>query len=170
MLTLIACIVFVLIAAGALGLVTLGPERIWRLAGPADLGDVAFETLQRRRTPNDALACPAGLCQARSDLVPPVWRASVGELRAAFGRALQAEAGLQQVAGDEQSLKCRYVQRTKLMRFPDTIVVRFLEAGEGRSTLALYSRSQIGAGDLGANRARIDRWLASLAKELPPAQ
>ena len=61
----------------------------------------------------------------------------------------------------------RYIQRSRLMGFPDTIVVRFLERPEGRSTLALYSRSQLGRGDFGVNRARIERWLEKLAREAP---
>jgi uncharacterized protein (DUF1499 family) len=31
--------------------------------------------------------------------------------------------------------------------------------GENRSTVALYSRSQIGYWDHGVNRARLERWL-----------
>ena len=54
----------------------IGPERIWALIGPADLGPVALETLQRRTTPNDALACPASLCQAKADIVSPIFEGS----------------------------------------------------------------------------------------------
>ena len=53
------------------------------------------------------------------------------------------------------------------MRFPDTIVVRFLDRPDGRSTLAIYSRSQLGTNDLGVNLARIERWLDKLAGEVP---
>src|SRR6516165_742003 len=31
-----------------------GPERIWNIFGPPDLGAISFETLKRRSTPNDA--------------------------------------------------------------------------------------------------------------------
>jgi uncharacterized protein (DUF1499 family) len=57
----------------------------------------------------------------------------------------------------------RYVRRTSWLGFPDTIAVRFLDRPEGASTLALYSRSKFGEGDLGVNRARIERWLAKLS-------
>jgi uncharacterized protein (DUF1499 family) len=61
---------------------------------------------------------------------------------------------------NEATLTDRYVQRSERLGFPDTIVVRFLDRMEGRSTLALYSRSRLGKGDFGVNRARIVRWLA----------
>ena len=162
-------IIVALIAALAI-IVAVGRERIWRLAGPPDLGDVTFETLKRRATPNDALACPPSLCAARSDLAPPVFALPPDQLRTALTRALAAEELLERVASDDSHLQDRYVQRTRLMRFPDTIVVRFLAAGEGRSSPALYSRSQLGRRDLGANRARIERWLKKLAREAPIVQ
>src|SRR6516162_247055 len=36
-----------------------GPERIWNIFGPPDLGAISFETLKRRSTPNDALSLVA---------------------------------------------------------------------------------------------------------------
>jgi hypothetical protein len=58
-----------------------GPEWVWRLFGPPDLGPVTFETLRRRTTPNDALACPPHFCKATSDLVPPLFAVDVNGLR-----------------------------------------------------------------------------------------
>jgi uncharacterized protein (DUF1499 family) len=144
-----------------------GPEHAWRLAGPADLGPVAFESLQRRSSPNDALACPPDICTARSDIVPPVFDVRATALRQAFEKAMASEPRLEKVASDDAALTDRYVQRTKVMGFPDTIVVRFFDLADGRSTLALYSRSQLGEGDFGVNKARIKRWLDKLAKEAP---
>ena len=44
------------------------------------------------------------------------------------------------------------------------------EPGQGRSTIALYSRSQLGKSDLGVNRARIERWLEQLGAYAPVAE
>jgi uncharacterized protein (DUF1499 family) len=38
--------------------------------------------------------------------------------------------------------------------------------GDSRSTLAIYSRSQLGRSDLGVNLARIERWLDKLTREV----
>jgi hypothetical protein len=46
----------VLTAISASVILMVGPEWIWSLFGPPDLGPVTFETLERRATPNDALA------------------------------------------------------------------------------------------------------------------
>jgi uncharacterized protein (DUF1499 family) len=132
--------------------------------GPPDLGPVDFATLTRRSSPNDALACPADLCpNAKSDLVPPVFAVPAERLRAIVAEVALAEADAEIVSSGEGDEQDRYVVRTRLMRFPDTVDVRIIRQGEARATLALYSRSQIGYSDLGTNRARIERWLAAIA-------
>ncbi|MBJ7533080.1 DUF1499 domain-containing protein [Rhodomicrobium vannielii ATCC 17100] len=148
----------------------VGPERLWSLAGPADQGPVDFETLSRRETPNDALACPPGACKARSDIKPPVFAVSAHELRKAFRTAVASEPNLELVDVDENKLTARYVQRSAFWRFPDTIEVRFVDVEDGRSTIAIYSRSLVGRGDLGVNKARVQRWIDKLAKLAPVVQ
>ncbi|BBK41484.1 hypothetical protein STVA_15040 [Allostella vacuolata] len=161
----VACAVAV--AALAAG----GGDPLWRLAaGPPDLGPASFERLARRDVPNDALACPADLCRAASDLAPPVFAVPARDLRRAFARAIADEPRLERVAADDAALADRYVQRSRIMRFPDTVDVRFLDLPGGRSTLALYSRSQLGSDDFGVNRARIARWLALLSAAAPAAR
>jgi uncharacterized protein (DUF1499 family) len=161
----IAAVVTLALLAAVGAFVIIGPERIWNLFGPPDLGEVSFETLQRRSMPNDALACPTELCSANSDIVPPLFSLSASDLQLAFTKVIASEQRVTKVEANDRAE--RYIQRSRLMGFPDTIVVRFLERPEGRSTLALYSRSQLGRGDFGVNRARIERWLEKLAVEAP---
>ena len=156
-----------LVLVAVAGFFIAGPDRIWALASSPDLGPVDFETLARRKSPNDSLACPPGTCTAKSDIVPPIFAVSAPELQKAFAKMLASEPRIEQVGRDEDGFTQRYIQRSRLMRFPDTIVVQFIDLGDGRSTLALYSRSQLGEGDFGVNRARIERWLDKLAKEAP---
>ena len=56
----------------------------------------------------------------------------------------------------------RFLQLTRLMRFPDTIDAEVLPAGDNQSTLAIYSRSLVGRKDFGVNRARLERWYSAL--------
>ena len=166
----IAAVVTIVLLAMVGAFVIVGPERIWNLFGPPDLGGVSFETLQRRSTPNDALACPTNLCSAKSDIVPPLFSLSASDLQRAFGRVIASEERVTKVEATARYNTERYIQRSRLMGFPDTVVVWFLERPEGRSTLALYSRSQLGRGDFGVNGARIERWLEKLAIEAPVSQ
>jgi len=152
-----------LVLLAALAVVLLGPERVWGVFGPADLGPVDVARLQRRSSPNDALAAPPGFAgTARADLASPVFALDARALRAAMARALAAENSLQRVDADARAGTERYVQRTRLLGFPDTIDVLYVDLPDGRSSLALYSRSKLGYGDHGANRARLERWLAHL--------
>lgn len=155
----------VVAAAGAVFLRFTGPERIWEMFGPADLGDVALETLERRTTPNDALACPSGLCED-SDILPPVFPVDPARLRKAMRKALMNERRLTLVDVKDAPPTDRYVQRSERMRFPDTIIVRYIDLGSSGSTIAIYSRSQLGRKDFGVNAARIERWIAKLAQEV----
>lgn len=155
-------------AAVAATFIALGPARIWSLVvGPADLGPVTFETLDRGNRLNDALACPPGLCTAAVDIVPPVFAVPARDLRVAFGRAVASEPRMTLADADDLVPSERWIQRSARMEFPDTIDVRFIELPGGRSTVAIYSRAQIGIRDWGVNRQRIERLLARLAREAP---
>ena len=148
----------------------IGPAPIWSLFGPADLGPVEFETLQRRTSPNDALACPNDLCKAASDLVPPVFAVDARTLRQAFAEVIGSERNIRPVGSDETALTQRYVQTSALLGFPDTIVVRFIQMPGSRSSVAIYSRSQLGRSDFGVNKARIERWLEKLKQKAAVAR
>src|SRR5262245_34672584 len=84
----------IIIAVLAAAFFVIGPERLWEQFGPADLGPVTFETLERRTTPNDALACPPGICKAQSDMTPPEYATSAKSLRYWFGQAIASESRL----------------------------------------------------------------------------
>lgn len=166
MLKIFAVTAFVaIIAVGVIFIV--GRDWFWSLFGSPDLGPVAFETLERRTTPNDALACPPQLCKARSDLEPPLFAVDANELRAAMVKVILSEPRIALVHRNDTALIERYVQRSALFGFPDTVVVRYVEKPGDRSTLAMYSRSQFGHSDLGVNKGRLERWLAKLRQVVP---
>ncbi len=155
----------VLLAASAAAVSAIGLDHVWALFGPADLGPVRFETLQRRTTPNDALACPPDVCKARSDVTPPIYAIPADALKKTMAEVVASEPDVTDVESTPQI--DRYIQRTRWMRFPDTIVVRYIPHGDQQSTIALYSRSQLGKGDLGVNKARVARWLDKLSGRAP---
>lgn len=131
--------------------------------GPPDLGGVDFENLTRRDAPNDALACHPDICGATAvDFETPVFPIPGARLREIVREVALAQPRTQLVYASRWGEEDRYVVRSRLMRYPDTVVARIYGAGPGRSMLGLYSRSQIGYSDMGMNRARIGDWLVAI--------
>lgn len=169
-LTAIGTGLMLLATAVVLVFVLTGPERFWSSLGEPDLGAASFEQLERRASPNDALACPQDICTASADIRPALYPATTRELRIAFAKVIASEPRMTTVDASETALTDRYIQRTEWLGFPDTIVVQFFDRPDGQSTLAIYSRSQLGESDFGANKIRIERWLSKLAEQIQPAE
>lgn len=169
----IAAAVLALAAIGLAVLLVRGPEpggiddAYAALFGKADLGRVDFSALKRRTTPNDALACPADVCPGvPADIASPDFAVSGDRLREIIAAVAASEPGTQLIFSDRWDAQDRYLVRSRLMRFPDTVDALVVGRGEGRSTVALYSRSQVGYSDLGVNRARIARWLERIGESV----
>jgi uncharacterized protein (DUF1499 family) len=166
----LAVIVALLLVAGAVVYLLLEKRPgygAWyglaRLTGsPLDIGPIDWATLKRHATPNDALVCPAGRCpNARADAEPRIYPVPPDELLARLRRIAQSDPDTQELPGAANHA-ARFLQHTRLMRFPDTIDAEVIPVGDNQSTLAIYSRSLLGRKDFGVNRARLTRWLAAL--------
>jgi uncharacterized protein (DUF1499 family) len=131
--------------------------------GSPDLGPIDFETFRRGSRPNTALACPPGFCRnATADIDPGVFPFGEEELRrrlTAFALSEPRVVPAYRHAAPGLPTQDRYIARTAVMSFPDTIDVLFIPLTEATSTLAIYSRSQIGYSDRGVNLKRIKAWL-----------
>lgn len=162
MATVLGLVLLVIVAL--LALTFYGWENVWeRISGPPDLGTVTFLTLQKTPKPNQVLVCPTGYCvSAKIDLESPTYALSAQELKQRFMNAVEGKEQVQRVDDHKDELKLRYVQRTTWLKFPDTIRIEFIAIDAERSTLAIYSQSQIGSSDLGVNLERVKRWLKYL--------
>jgi uncharacterized protein (DUF1499 family) len=157
--TVLATLIFLMLAAGQLHWLDAFYEKLF---GPPDLGEIAFETITRRASPNDALACPPGFCgSARVDIVPPRYPATAQELRRRVRRYFGAQGGVL-TGSDDTRLHDRFVVRTRFLRFPDTVDVEIVPSDANHATLAVYSRSQLGGFDLGTNLQRVRALLEAL--------
>lgn len=125
---------------------------------PLDIGPVDWATLRRHATPNDALVCPASYCpRAMPDREPAVYPTEPSALLARLKEVERAENNTAELyCGTDCGERARFIQYTRLMRYPDTIDIQVFPV-TGGATLAIYSRSLIGRGDFGVNRARIER-------------
>ena len=153
-----AILIVTLILVAAAAFLVIGPERLWAQFGPSDLGDVDFATLVRRDTPNDALAYLPEFCAAKADVPAPVIAKPYGDVFLAVQDAVVHEPGLEQVNADSGQGTLRFVQRSRIMGFPDTINVKVVPTADGGSAVLIYSRSQLGQSDMGVNLARVKRW------------
>jgi uncharacterized protein (DUF1499 family) len=154
------------IGAGRLRLLDIAYERLF---GPPDLGAVAFGRLTRRTTPNDALACPPGECgSAAVDLRPASYPVTASELRRRVRRYFETQ-GADLAGTEDTALHDRFVARTALMRFPDTVDVEIFPLDAEHATLAVYSRSQLGFYDFGTNLRRVRALLEALGPAVAAA-
>ncbi|TGD94258.1 hypothetical protein EU555_32480 [Methylobacterium nonmethylotrophicum] len=142
-----------------------GIEEVWiALLGPPDLGPVDFAALRRRPSRADALACAPDVCPlAAADAVPPDYSVAGARLREIVRSFAEAEPRTALVFTDRWGEQDRYVARSAVLRCPDTVTVEIVGRGEGRSSLALYIRSQAGCPVPATSRARLTRWLDGIA-------
>lgn len=169
--TTLAIIVAALLIAAAIGYLLLekrpGYGAYYGLAklmgARLDIGPIDWARLKRRATPNDALACSAAHCpNAKPDREPQTYAMEPRELLARLRTAALAEADTTELPCEPNCDRtARFIQYTRVMRFPDTVDVEVFPTGTG-STLAIYSRSLVGRKDFGVNRARVKRWLGKL--------
>ncbi|MCW2307207.1 DUF1499 domain-containing protein [Rhodobium gokarnense] len=138
-------------------------DRLWeRIAGPADQGPAAFAKLTRRSSPNDALACSPGACAIKVDIELPFYAPEPEALLRRLDSIALDLRPVDRVDGGARPDYRRYVFRTTLMRFPDTLDAEAEAIEEGKTALRLYSRSLLGRSDLGANRKRLEAIAARL--------
>lgn len=128
-----------------------------------DSRPVDFATLERRTSPNDALICPGDMCpRATADAASPAFPVAASVLREKLRAIVLAEPGASELDVGAGTDRLRFVQRSRLLRYPDIIDALVAPRGDNASTLALYSRSLVGRRDFGVNRARLERWVARL--------
>lgn len=135
----------------------------------ADTALVDFAALARSTTPNDSLACPADFCSAKVDFVTEAAPLSAPDLAAKVVAVIGAEPRTELAMKDADGLHLVFVQRSRLMRFPDTVNIAITPVDAGHATIAIYSRSNYGYGDFGVNLARVEDWLTKLGIAATPS-
>jgi uncharacterized protein (DUF1499 family) len=128
---------------------------------PAEPMTVAdFETLTLPGSPNTYLVCPDGVCAATPDRVSPTFSLPPATLIDRLIEMAPRDGATEIERIDDMSVEM--VVRTPIVRWPDRVSVRAYTADGAASVVAIYSRSKYGSSDLGANKARVDRWLEKL--------
>lgn len=118
-----------------------------------------FKTLQRPDSPNHWLAAPADYA-VKPDVVAPVFAVPAAALHAAVKTVVRQTQG---AAIDTETADGLHIVFTSaIFSFKDDVRVHVIPLAPQQSTLALYSASRVGYWDLGANRRRVEDWLARL--------
>jgi uncharacterized protein (DUF1499 family) len=126
------------------------------------MAETDFATLVPQDSPNTYLICPEGVCTAATpDAVSPSTPLPPAQLIDRIVAIAEADGASEMVRSGADEVEL--VVRTPIMRWPDRVSVGAYPADDG-STFALYSRSIYGESDLGANRARVERWLSQLTE------
>ncbi len=114
------------------------------------------ESAKRTGKPNQFSVSPGGGENAEKS---PVFDMSASDLMTKFQKMALAQP--ETVLLGESDGFATYVQRTKLVQYPDYISVKAV-AVDGGSALFIYSRSRFGYSDGGLNKKRISGWLKKL--------
>ena len=144
----------------ALGVSYVGRDKaLSTLFGPIDTQAISFPSLVLGPNPNQFLMCPVDFCGAPPHSVSPVFPVSVEALKKRWMEMLLSQPRIEFGLSNDPDMQYEHIQRTKLMRFPDSITVKFITVSQDQSTLAIYSRSHYGKSDFGVNETRIRSWL-----------
>jgi hypothetical protein len=153
-----------LLAGGLFRLAPGGADRLDRVFPLGEPVKIDFASLRLHDRPNQYLVCPSDLCTAPADRPSPVIALPVEKLEAKWLASMSRSPRLALVARDAAHRQHDFVQRSRLLRYPDLVTLRFVAIDTERSTFAIYSRSLYGRSDFGVNRARVEGWLAEFAE------
>jgi uncharacterized protein (DUF1499 family) len=128
-----------------------------------DLWHVDPLTVERPASPNTYYVAPQAMVEAAVDMEAPTYAAPAAIMAKAFDDFVLTQPNTILLARSDDGTWATYVQRTPSLKMPDYISVKFIDLEGGRSTIAIYSRSRFGYGDMGVNKARISVWLQSLS-------
>lgn len=139
------------------------------LLGSPDLGRSDPYAHRPRAGWTDCLAAPPGvpgLPPVRAELRTPLYPVSPDAVVRAALACIPSESQVTRVDDGTDPLYARFIQRTPLLRFPDTIEIWGVAVTPGHASALIRSRSRFGDYDFGTNRRRVCRWLRLITGEI----
>lgn len=128
------------------------------------LSQIDFKTLKTPTRPNWYLVCPKDLCEGKQQQVSPVFKISLQQLQTAWTHLIAKQPRVTKIASNIDNTQMTYIQRSRIMHYPDTINIRLIAINPNESTIAIYSASHYGYSDMGVNKHRVQSWLNQLIK------
>ena len=144
-----------------------GRERLWEAVfGPPE-EPVDFAELNPPPAAHCFLAAPeTQSLQTKPQMYTPVFSVDTARLRQEMRRIVRTEPLTERVGMDPDWLGDRFIQRTRWLRVPELIQVRYIPLDAGHSTFAIYSRCLVPEHGGGHNEERVKRWIAELEQTL----
>lgn len=133
-----------------------------------DADSMDLRTIDRATTPNDALACPPNACKAKADFDSPVFAIAQKTLMDQIKRVIARQPRTELIASDSSLDQLVFVQRSKILGFPDTVWIQG-HVFQKRSSVIIYSRSNYGHSDFGVNRDRVSMWIDEIQRSIASA-
>lgn len=131
------------------------------------VAETDFAALARPSSPNTYLLCPQGFSTSEPDQIAPVFSHPAEAVMSAWkSMAHQQPQTSEHPSSSQNAFQVTHVQRTPLLGYPDVITTEIIPLTDSQSTIAVYSRSQYGHSDLGANKKRVTLWLSNLSDHL----
>jgi hypothetical protein len=151
------------IAVLALGALLLHPDArplLDSLFGQGKLPPVDFESLELSGEQDEYLVCSLELCRmAQPNLVANAYNVPLAELRDMLISSIDKSPTYFRRSLDLAKQQFEFTERVPSSPYPDVVTIRFVNLGDNRSSLAIYSRSVGGRSDPGRNQDRIESLL-----------
>ncbi|MXU65703.1 DUF1499 domain-containing protein [Oceanomicrobium pacificus] len=120
-------------------------------------------TASPQPTPNGYRVASPELAAHQPDQIAPVYGAPAAVIMQALDDYILAQSNTERLAGSVAENWATYIQRTPTLKFPDYISIKVIPIDENTATVAIFSRSRFGHGDMGVNEARVKTWLESIS-------
>lgn len=155
----------IVLLAGALFLLPGSGQFLEDIFGREEVPVVDFSTLTiPSGSPDYYLACPPDLCLSHTpDQILQIYDIPAQQLRRILLSFIDTQPTISFWRMDPAINQIDFLENDPTMRMPDVITVQTFDLGEGKSMIAIYSRSLHGFANEGSNRKRVRRWLAMIA-------
>lgn len=140
------------------------------LAGCGQMPTEDLTNLTLPSSPNYYLMCPPNYCNVTPNDITPVYNISADDLFNAWNQLMSQQRNIEVLGSVPSKGQVDYVQQS-IFGFPERITVQFIALSDTTSTLAVYSQSIYGFYDFGANKNRLQNWIAQLnqiVSNMPP--
>ncbi len=127
---------------------------------------VDFTNLNVVERPNYYIVCPPEYCNIEPHEISPVYPFKLENVLYHWQQVINTEPRVSLIAEDKSNSQFTYVQRSKVLYFPDVINIKFIDLGNNHTTLAIYSQSKYGYSDFGVNQQRVEVLLEKLMVDL----